>query len=704
MITSLMFTTRGSTRWSILCTALVGSILSLGPTALLSAQTVTICRPNGGENWAVGEIHAIHWNWTDPIDSVDIEYSTDGGSTWNLVLSRVANDGDALWTVPNTPGATCRIKVTSTVDPDVYDASDASFAIARPEITVARPNGGEAWIAGEKRAIDWNWTGAISSVDIDYSTDGGSTWNVVLASVANDGDALWTVPNTPSATCRLRITSTEDDSCLDLSNQDFSIIRPTISVLRPDGGETYYAGRQAPIHWTTSGSFVDARLEFSTDAGGSWAVITSSTANDGDYCWSVPEGLSKTTCRVRVTDAADSGTYDASAANFTISNTLPLDSMHLFSPRSGDVFLVGNSYFICWTRAGSNNSVKLEYATDGGSNWSVITPSTANDGEYEWQVPSIPSTVCRIRISSTANPGVHNESDLFTIERQWILTSSPTAGDAWLVGRNHFITWKWGGQFSNAKLQYSTDRGSTWRTVNGNTANSGAYEWQAPEPPSSNGQVKIINTANSEVVGLTDFFEIAHQTIGLTSPLSGDTWQAGRYYYITWNWDGRFDNTRLYYSTDRGSTWRTVSGSTANTGYYEWQVANTGSTNCEIKAVNAANGAVYAVSGVFTILPKVGVAECGSDPSSQNLAVKPNPSRGRTLLRYFLTGDADVNLVVLDASGRQVRTLVGAAVPAGAHSVTWDRRDESGRLLPSGVYFFRMVAGGFRTVNKLIVQ
>jgi hypothetical protein len=336
MNTGSILRTRARGGRPILGAALVGIILSLGLIAPSSAQTVTLCRPNGGESWTVGEKHAIHWDWSGSISLINIEYSTDSGSTWNAIVSNVTNDGNSLWVVPNTLSADCRVKVSSATNPDVNDASDTSFTIASPVITVARPDSGESWTVGEKHAIHWNWNGSISSVDIDYSTDGGSTWNVCLSGTANDGDALWTVPNTASTTCRVRITNTSDPNCLDVSDHDFSITSPTVSLVRPDGGETYYEGKVAPIHWTTSGTISSVKLEYSTNGGSAWAEIVSSTTNDGRYGWSIPDGVSGTTCKVRITDTADLNSYDVSAANFTIVDTIPSDSMRLFSPRTDD--------------------------------------------------------------------------------------------------------------------------------------------------------------------------------------------------------------------------------------------------------------------------------------------------------------------------------------------------------------------------------
>ncbi|HPB94199.1 MAG TPA: CARDB domain-containing protein [Anaerohalosphaeraceae bacterium] len=92
-------------------------------------------------------------------------------------------------------------------------------------ITVTQPNGGQSWPAGAVREITWTSTGGIPSVQIDYSLDGGSHWMdpPIAASTANDGSFLWTVPNTPSDNCIIRIQDASDGDPHDLSNQPFRI-------------------------------------------------------------------------------------------------------------------------------------------------------------------------------------------------------------------------------------------------------------------------------------------------------------------------------------------------------------------------------------------------------------------------------------------------------------------------------------------------
>ena len=84
------------------------------------------------------------------------------------------------------------------------------------------------------------------------------------------------------------------------------------------------------------------------------------------------------------------------------------------------------------------------------------------------------------------------------------------------------------------------------------------------------------------------------------------------------------------------------------------------------------------------------------------LASSPNPFRDSTVLRFTLARPANVRLDLMDASGRRVRVLGPAQVGAGAQSVAWDGRDQSGRRVPPGLYLARLTAGADVRQAKLI--
>jgi hypothetical protein len=71
----------------------------------------------------------------------------------------------------------------------------------------------------------------------------------------------------------------------------------------------------------------------------------------------------------------------------------------------------------------------------------------------------------------------------------------------------------------------------------------------------------------------------------------------------------------------------------------------------------------------------------------------PNPFNAETLIRFDLPSDELASLDVFNTLGQKVRTLVQGRLDAGSHELRWDSRDESGKTLASGVYFYRLVAG-----------
>ncbi len=82
----------------------------------------------------------------------------------------------------------------------------------------------------------------------------------------------------------------------------------------------------------------------------------------------------------------------------------------------------------------------------------------------------------------------------------------------------------------------------------------------------------------------------------------------------------------------------------------------------------------------------------------------PNPFNPVTAFSFSLEREAKVNLGVYDTRGRLVRTVVNAVLPAGDHvgSYRWDGRDESGRSVTSGTYFYRLTTDdGFAASRKM---
>ncbi len=91
-------------------------------------------------------------------------------------------------------------------------------------------------------------------------------------------------------------------------------------------------------------------------------------------------------------------------------------------------------------------------------------------------------------------------------------------------------------------------------------------------------------------------------------------------------------------------------------------------------------------------------------PEKYDLAQNyPNPFNPKTTIKYQLAKPGNVNLIIYNVLGEQVRVLLNSKQCAGSHSVTWDGKDGFGKVLPSGIYFYRIQAGNYSAIRKMIL-
>jgi len=81
----------------------------------------------------------------------------------------------------------------------------------------------------------------------------------------------------------------------------------------------------------------------------------------------------------------------------------------------------------------------------------------------------------------------------------------------------------------------------------------------------------------------------------------------------------------------------------------------------------------------------------------------PNPFNPSTTISYTLSIPADVQLAVYGVDGKLVRVLDSGPKRQGAFETTWDGRDQAGRPVASGVYFYRMKAGSTLITKKMVL-
>lgn len=75
-------------------------------------------------------------------------------------------------------------------------------------LTITSPSLQETLTPGQFVQIEWETTGQINNVSLFYSASNGSSWSQIISSTTNTGNYNWTVPNTPSSGCKIKIYET----------------------------------------------------------------------------------------------------------------------------------------------------------------------------------------------------------------------------------------------------------------------------------------------------------------------------------------------------------------------------------------------------------------------------------------------------------------------------------------------------------------
>ncbi|MFC1569977.1 fibronectin type III domain-containing protein, partial [bacterium] len=118
---------------------------------------------------------------------------------------------------------------------DYSNEVDALFLYSLLWIAIDAPNGGEVWSPGSIQEITWRNSTILKPVQVNvwYSTDGGSNWiePPIAANYNNTGSCPWTIPDTPSENCILKIADASDGSPYDLSHDPFTIGESTDPIL-----------------------------------------------------------------------------------------------------------------------------------------------------------------------------------------------------------------------------------------------------------------------------------------------------------------------------------------------------------------------------------------------------------------------------------------------------------------------------------------
>jgi len=317
--------------------------------------------------------------------------------------------------------------------------------------------------------------------------------------------------------------------------------------------------------------------------------------------------------------------------------------------------------------------------------------------------------------------------------------SFPDAYDLAIKNKIIFILYR-DNQSNTTILTKSTDSGSTWN--NSTVTTDGGLPYSVTTTPHNDSTFFISGYYNSKGTifkstnGGSDWnvlYEEPAVNIQIYS-VCADPADTNILYYYAQN--------GIFKSTDNGNTWNNIYSNicsdlhvdkngviyglasneviiSKNGGVsfdtYSSGITSTITDNC--LEIDEMNGILY----VGTDKQGVMSLRLGTETRVENSQKKiitghrlfgnyPNPFNQGAGIRFQVSGvrdqglgDTRVKLAIYNILGQHIRTLVDEEKPEGTYRVYWDGRDKNGQAVPSGVYFYRLQAGDFSEVKKMIL-
>ncbi|MGB2696542.1 MAG: T9SS type A sorting domain-containing protein [Candidatus Zixiibacteriota bacterium] len=81
----------------------------------------------------------------------------------------------------------------------------------------------------------------------------------------------------------------------------------------------------------------------------------------------------------------------------------------------------------------------------------------------------------------------------------------------------------------------------------------------------------------------------------------------------------------------------------------------------------------------------------------------PNPFNPQTVIEYYLPRSTRVNLTIYNVLGRKIKVLVNNFQTKGIKSITWDGKDQKGRMVATGIYFYRLETTDYAESKKMLL-
>jgi len=576
--------------------------------------------------------------------------------------------------------------------PVIFDSYLSDFDNEAPQMTVLFPNGGETLLRGQVATLRWfaRDNVGVTKIDVALSRDGGQVFQPLTSFSTAPEEFKWNVIGPFSSRCVLKVTGRDaaGNERFDISDNFFALADsgtainypPSIPLLlRPLAGEEM-RGSDLLI-WQASvdpNPFDEIRYRLEID-------------NNADFA--SPELVEENIDSSRTSSVSENLKVAAFASGSVIA--IRLDKLAGFANLRDDVI-----YY--W---------RLR-ARDRQNATSAFTAGTARFFMNKTNTPPL-------AVVTGFSPANNVEARTARPTISWQAADDPDPSDGADILR-YLLQMDDDGEFAaDVEISAATPAGVTFHIPAQDLRENARYSYRVQASDDEN--------AISPWSAVQSFFVNAikepPRTFAIRAPAPRFVAQNDS---VIFQWDATVDPDPLdslryvveWSLNQNFSPGNRLSYPPAITRITFIRPSRADSVFWRLSAVDADTLSTYASNSLQQ--PRVirwqttAVNSSGNDlPATFMLAQNyPNPfnrstERSRrspeTTIAFALPKPEHVQLRIFDVHGREVRQLLSSQMNAGFHTEKWDGRGNNGLAVGSGVYFYRIEAGMFSAVKKMLV-
>ena len=275
----------------------------------IEEAAITLLTQNGGEVYYYDQEHEIIWDSPDSFDqnqsqNVNIDYSINGGTTWLNIVTDYVNSGSYNWTIPEVAEARPQtlVRVQETGNTNKFDISN-NYIELRPRLRIVSPNDNQSLFQScTASSITW-YGGATTAYKIEISTNNGVDWATITDpnSSTHFNSYDWSIPNTPSELCLIKVSERDNPEYYDISDNVFTI-EPSITITSPLESQNVGSVNTVNISWDSNFTSDTYNIDYSIDFGDTWiSVVEEQIFTTTSYDWDISD-IDETIIYVKVSD------------------------------------------------------------------------------------------------------------------------------------------------------------------------------------------------------------------------------------------------------------------------------------------------------------------------------------------------------------------------------------------------------------------